>query len=81
MWFWLYKIKVFNQIHNDYEIVSGLTVGSTIIEALQQLREYYDDDNIVDILAFRAVTETVFPFAEAMMEEAFNFTITEDKED
>lgn len=80
MWFWLYRIKVIDQNNMKERICTGLTVGSTIVQAVEKLDDYYGVD-IVDILALRAITEVVFPFEEAMEEPAFNFTIVEKEQE
>lgn len=82
MWFYQYKIKVVveDETIDRYQykevIRNGIIPANTYIEAIQNLVNYYCDDNIVNILCLKAAFEgDLFEFENANDEPDFDYKV------
>lgn len=82
MWFYQYKIKVVVEVdtidrYQYKEVIrNGIVPANTYIEAIQNLVNYYGDDNIVNILSLKAAFEgDLFEFENANDEPDFDYKV------
>lgn len=78
MWFYQYQIKVVVEDEYRYKeiIRNGVVPANTYMEAMQNLVNYYGDDNIANILCLKAVFEgDAFEFENAEDEPDFDYKV------
>lgn len=60
--FFEYKIQAFNEIDAEINLYKGLTYGSDFLEALESLKDYYGEDNIIAIKHLKCCANEVLEF-------------------
>ena len=57
-YFFSYTIKYYEEIANKEEVTSGIVYGNSLVEAIEKIADYYDDEKIIRILDFQCLTDT-----------------------
>lgn len=57
-YFFSYTIRYYEEIANKEEVASGIVYGNSLVEAIEKIADYYDDEKIVRILDFQCLTDT-----------------------
>ena len=75
IWYYEYIIKIWNAADSEEEICSGVVPAENIIEAVNDINNYYGDE-LIEIKTLKPIVEgPVFDFKEANDEDNFDFII------
>lgn len=75
MWYWEYRLKIWDEIDAKEEIRCGIVTGNEITDAMKELYDYYGDE-IMEVQMLKAIIDGVFDFQYAMEEDNFDYVIT-----
>lgn len=74
VWYWEYRLKIWDEIDSKEEIRSGVVAADTITEAMKEIEDYYGDE-IMEVQMLKAITDGVFDFQSVMEYTDFDFII------
>ena len=75
VWYWEYRLKIWDEIDNKEEIRSGVVAADTITEAMKEIEDYYGDE-IMEVQMLKAIVDGVFEFQNVMEDTGFDFVIS-----
>ena len=75
VWYWEYRLKIWDEIDSKEEIRSGVVAAGTITEAMKEIEDYYGDE-IMEVQMLKAITDGVFEFQCVMEYTDFDFVIS-----
>ena len=75
VWYWEYRLKIWDEIDSKEEIRSGVVAADTITEAMKEIEDYYGDE-IMEVQMLKAITDGVFEFQCVMEYTDFDFVIS-----
>lgn len=75
VWYWEYRLKIWDEIDSKEEIRSGVVAADTITEAMKEIEDYYGDE-IMEVQMLKAITDGVFEFQSVMEYTDFDFVIS-----
>ena len=78
IWYWEYRLKIFNKIDSKEEICSGIVAADTITEAMREIESYYCDE-IMEVQMLKPITNGVFDFHDVMEDADFDFIVISKK--
>ena len=57
--FFSYTIKYYDELDRAENVITGVVNGNSLIEAITKIADYYGDENIIRILDFSYLNNTV----------------------
>lgn len=75
VWYWEYRLKIWDEIDEKEEMRSGIVAADTITEAMKEIEDYYGDE-IMEVQMLKAITDGVFEFQYVMEDPDFDFVIS-----
>lgn len=75
IWYWRYKITIFNDIENCEKTTSGITIGCTMTDAVETIEKYYGSA-LVRLEYLEAIVDGILDFDTAA---DYNWDITAEK--
>lgn len=75
IWYYEYTVKIWDNVDDREEIRSGVVPAESIMDAMQELNDYYD--NITEVQMLKAIVEgTVFEFQLAAEDPGCDFVFS-----
>lgn len=75
IWYWRYKVVIFDEIENCEKTIGGITVGYTMADAVTTIEKNYGE-NLVRLEYLEAIVDGILDFETAA---DHNWDITADK--
>ena len=57
--FFSYTIKYYDELDRQEKVATGIVYGDSTVDAIKNLAEYYGDEQIIRILDFRYLNDTI----------------------
>lgn len=57
-YFFSYTIRYYEEIDKKEKVASGVVNGNSLVEAIEKIADYYEDEKIIRILDFQYLTDT-----------------------
>lgn len=57
--FFSYTIKYYDELDRAEKVATGIVYGDSTVDAIKNLAEYYGDEQIIRILDFRYLNDTI----------------------
>lgn len=81
-WYWEYAIEIWDCIDSKKDVRSGIVFAETMNEALQNIIEYYGEDDILNIMTFKPIIDgAVFDFNYVTKDEYTDFDFAIEKKE
>lgn len=75
IWYYEYTVKIWDNVDDREEIRSGVVPAESMMDAMQELNDYYD--NITEVQMLKAIVEgTVFEFQLAAEDPDCDFVFS-----
>lgn len=65
IWYWKYKITIFDEIENCEHTASGITIGRTMADAVATIEKYYGDA-LVKLEYLEGIIDDILDFDTAI---------------
>ena len=75
IWYWKYKVTIFNDVENCEKTTSGITIGHTMADAVATIEKHYGND-LVRLEYLEAIVDGILDFETAA---DYNWDITANK--
>lgn len=73
--YWEYIIKIWNDVDSEEEERAGVVSATTMTEAVQEIENAYYDNEILNIITLKYITDSVLDIKEANDNNNFDFII------